>query len=429
MSDRDAGIQPSPTAEVPLGYKRTEIGVIPQEWELNTVRNLFYTLRNASNSRADLADSGEIYYIHYGDIHSKWDGVLDFSSDEVPYLKNGVECKADLLSDGDLIVADASEDQQGVGSSIEVFNLDSRSAIAGLHTIALRPMDCIFAPMFLGSLFNSHMIKDQLQGLLTGLKVFGISKRNIAQVILPLPPLPEQRAIAAALSDVDALIAALDDLIAKKRGIKQATMQQLLTGKTRLKGFSGPWEERRLGEIATITMGQSPSSAFYNLDGNGLPLIQGNADIEKRQSIERVWTMQANKRCAAGNILLTVRAPVGFVGIATSEVCLGRGVCGIQAHQNIDFLFHQLVLCEPQWKALEQGSTFTAANRNQVEQFNISIPMDGSEQRAIAEILSDMDAELDALEARREKTQQLKQGMMQQLLTGKVRLVTPEETP
>ncbi|MCB9127961.1 MAG: hypothetical protein H6638_08660 [Ardenticatenales bacterium] len=98
MSDRDAGIQPSPTAEVPLGYKRTEIGVIPQEWELNTVRNLFYTLRNASNSRADLADSGEIYYIHYGDIHSKWDGVLDFSSDEVPYSNRKYVFRMKLLN-------------------------------------------------------------------------------------------------------------------------------------------------------------------------------------------------------------------------------------------------------------------------------------------------------------------------------------------
>ncbi|MCB9171723.1 MAG: restriction endonuclease subunit S [Ardenticatenales bacterium] len=424
MSYRDAGIQPSPTAEVPLGYKRTEIGVIPQEWTLHQLGELVFRIGSGITPRG-----GSKVYVANGRpfVRSQNVGWGKLELDDLVFITDAVHetFRASEIEKGDVLL-------NITGASI------GRSAVANerlhggnvnQHVCEIRPHPELLDSRYLSSYLLSEVGQQQIDSFQAGGNRQGLNYGQIASFFVPLPPLPEQRAIAAALSDVDALIAALDDLIAKKRGIKQATMQQLLTGKTRLKGFSGPWEERRLGEIATITMGQSPSSAFYNLDGNGLPLIQGNADIEKRQSIERVWTMQANKRCAAGNILLTVRAPVGFVGIATSEVCLGRGVCGIQAHQNIDFLFHQLVLCEPQWKALEQGSTFTAANRNQVEQFNISIPMDGSEQRAIAEVLSDMDAELDALEARREKTRQLKQGMMQQLLTGKVRLVTPEETP
>ena len=117
---------------------------------------------------------------------------------------------------------------------------------------------------------------------LVGMDVFRITP-------VVLPSLSEQRAIAEALSDVDGLLAALEELIAKKRTIKQAAMQQLLTGKTRLPGFSGKWAEKLLIELATITMGQSPPSMFYNLRGEGLPLIQGNADIEDRQTIDRVW--------------------------------------------------------------------------------------------------------------------------------------------
>ena len=116
--------------------------------------------------------------------------------------------------------------------------------------------------------------------------------------------------MAAVLSDVDKLIGSLEALIAKKRAIKQAAMQQLLTGRTRLPGFGGEWEMRQLREVAVVTMGQSPPSASYNVVGDGLPLIQGKADIVGRNTIERIWTTSPSKRCARGDIVLTVRDPV-----------------------------------------------------------------------------------------------------------------------
>ena len=174
-------------------------------------------------------------------------------------------------------------------------------------------------------------------------------------------------------------------------------------------------------------MGQSPPSKFYNLQGLGLPLIQGNADIEGRRTIDRVWTTQTSKYCDAGDLILTVRAPVGTVAIAKKEACLGRGVCGLKPVGDCAFLFHALVHAEGRWQTLEQGSTFTAANSEQVEQFRLRVPSDENEQTAIAVILSDMDAEIAALERRRDKTSAIKQGMMQQLLTGRVRLVSNPE--
>jgi len=275
-------------------------------------------------------------------------------------------------------------------------------------------------PLFISFLlrridFQSHSGK-------TG--VPGVNRNDLHQIIAKLPPLPEQRAIAAVLSDVDALIATLDRLIAKKRAIKQGAMQQILTGKTRLPGFSGAWEVKTLGEIAAINMGQSPDSKNYNQKGIGIPLIQGNADIENRKSIERVWTTHVTKVCDRGDLILTVRAPVGSIGIASEYSCLGRGVCSLKPiNHDIDFLFHSLVLAENQWKTLEQGSTFTAANSAQIAEFPLRVTELIEEQRAIAAILSDMDAEIAALEARRDKTRALKQGMMQELLTGNIRLI------
>ena len=250
--------------------------------------------------------------------------------------------------------------------------------------------------------------------------------RIVSAVKFPLPPLPEQRAIAAVLSDVDELIGSLEALIAKKRAIKQAAMQVLLTGRTRLPGFSGEWETKRLEEIATVTMGQSPPSASYNVGGDGLPLIQGNADIARRSTIDRIWTTLPGKFCGAGDIVLTVRAPVGYVARASKRACLGRGVCGLRPLGHGPFLYYALIMRESHWEDVEQGSTFSAVNSAQVAGFPICSPMDREEQQAIATILSDMDAEIAALERRLDKTRTIKQGMMQQLLTGAIRLPIPQ---
>ena len=186
--------------------------------------------------------------------------------------------------------------------------------------------------------------------------------------------------------------------------------------------FSGKWSEKPLSDLAVITMGQSPSSIFYNSSGEGLPLIQGNADIENRQTIERVWTTQGNKRCDLGDLILTVRAPVGSVAVANERACIGRGVCSLKPFGDSSFLFHALVHAEDQWQALEQGSTFTAANSKQVGQFRLFVPDDENEQRVIAEVLSGVDGLLNALDTLIAKKRAIKQAVMQQLLTGKTRL-------
>jgi type I restriction enzyme S subunit len=249
-----------------------------------------------------------------------------------------------------------------------------------------------------------------------------INGQKLKTYPIPLPPTrAEQEAIAAALSDADALIESLEQLLAKKRQIKQGAMQELLTGKKRLPGFSGEWEVKRLGSIAEIIMGQSPSSSHYNNKGDGLPLIQGNADIYDRKTIKRVFTTEITKRGYSGDILMSVRAPVGEISRATFDICLGRGVCAIR-YPN-EWLYHALIAQEPAWAKLSKGSTFDSVNSTDLKGFVIAVPDDQSEQTAIAAILSDLDAELAALEDKLEKYRKIKQGMMQELLTGRIRLI------
>lgn len=198
-------------------------------------------------------------------------------------------------------------------------------------------------------------------------------------------------------------------------------MQELLTGKRRLPGFSGEWDRKKLGEICEIVMGQSPRSSQYNMKGLGLPLIQGNADVINRITVKRVFTTEITKRGRAGDILMSVRAPVGEVSRATFDLCLGRGVCAIR-YPN-EFLYHALIFKEPAWVKMSKGSTFDAVNSADIKAFEIDIPINENEQIAISELLSDMDAELTVLEEKLAKARQVKQGMMQELLTGRIRLV------
>jgi type I restriction enzyme S subunit len=253
----------------------------------------------------------------------------------------------------------------------------------------------------------------------------GVNRNDLHEIGVSLPPLPEQRAIANALSDVDALITSLDKLIAKKRDIKQATMQQLLTGKTRLPGFSGEWEVKKLGEIAEIIMGQSPLGTSYNRDGNGYPLINGPTEFTDKHPIKIQWTDQPTKFCKKNDVLLCVRgSSTGRINIADDDYCIGRGVAAIRAKSEIDgkYITFQVKCAVVDILALTTGSTFPNIDGKSIR--SISFPLPSlPEQQAIAQILSDIDAEIAALEQKRDKTRALKQGMMQELLTGKTRLL------
>ncbi len=253
----------------------------------------------------------------------------------------------------------------------------------------------------------------------------GVNRNDLHEIALSLPSLPEQRAIAATLSDVDALIMSLDRLIAKKRDIKQATMQQLLTGKTRLPGFNEKWEVKKLGEITEVVMGQSPVGTSYNRDGNGYPLINGPTEFTDRYPIKIQWTNEPTKFCKKKDILVCVRgSSTGRINIANDDYCIGRGIAAIRAKAevNTEYITFQVDWAVKNILALTTGSTFPNIDGKSIRSIECPLP-NFSEQQAIANILSDMDAEIAALEQKRDKTRSLKQGMMQELLTGKTRLV------
>ena len=176
------------------------------------------------------------------------------------------------------------------------------------------------------------------------------------------------------------------------------------------------WREVRLEEICEVNMGQSPKSETYNENNIGLPLIQGNADIKNRKTLPKVYTSEPTKQCDIGDIIMTVRAPVGAIAKSYHNACIGRGVCALKPKENNDFLYHFLVNYEDKWNKLSQGSTFTAVNGNDIKNIKILYPP-LEEQKKIAEILSTVDQKIDFVDKQIEETETLKKGLMQKLLT------------
>ena len=233
-----------------------------------------------------------------------------------------------------------------------------------------------------------------------------------------LPPLEEQERIVRVLAAADRAIARTEDLIAAKQKLKDGLSWQLITGKCRLPEFDGVWTSGSLGELAVISMGSSPPSSSYNDHSDGLPLIQGNADTSNRRSAPRMWTSVITTTCEVGDILLSVRAPVGEISISDHNACVGRGMASIRArpHCSQSYLYQALLMFESQWLRLSQGSTFTAINSNDLRSLRIELPEEIAEQEAIAEVLGVVDRQVEILECKLAALYKLKKGLVQRLV-------------
>lgn len=390
---------------LPKGYKQTEVGLIPVDWEVKKVSEIF-EIHNNNRLPINEEERKKIKgkYPYYGPTK-----IQDYINE---YRFSGRY--ALIGEDGDHFLKWKSMSMTQLASG--KFNVNN-------HAHILRGTKVASTNWFY--YFFSH--RDITSNLTRqGAGRYKLTKAALLTLPCALPPtLAEQKAIATALSDVDSLISSLNALIAKKKAIKQGAMQQLLTpphkGGKRLDGFDGEWVETSLGEFAKINMGQSPLSSNYNTNSDGLPLVQGNADINNRKTIIRNYTSQITKKADKGDIIMSVRAPVGEIAIASFDCCIGRGVCSLKS--NNDFLYQFLVFFETSWAQFSTGSTFDSINSNQLKELTFFAPVDEDEQKAIAQILSDMDEELEELTIKKEKYEHIKQGMMQELLAGKTRLV------
>jgi len=391
------------------GYKQTEVGVIPEDWEVKPLGELTTTV--ASGRSKPNATYGN-YAVHGST------GVIGYS--------DTAEYKGDAV-----LVA-------RVGANAGKLNIVSGEYGVTDNTIIVR-----FGSGSSLSFFWRQMESKNLNSLVFGSGQPLITGTQLKALAVCVPPLPEQRAIAAALSDVDALLAKLDQLIAKKRDLKQAAMQQLLTGSTRLPGFGGEWEVKPLKDICWFQEG--PGVRNYQFTKRGVKLLNGtnisNGRVvldttDRHISEEEAFGCYKHFLVDDGDILIAssgvtidkFHEKVAFASSENLPLCMNTSTIRFKTNSSelLDkylYLFLQSDLFKVPIGKQATGSAQLNFGPAHLNKINLKLPPTLEEQTAIATVLSDMDAEIAALEARRDKTRDLKQGMMQELLTGRIRLV------
>lgn len=390
--------------ELKKGYKQTDIGIIPAEWKLMTIDQIFEFHSTSNYSKAEMLSEGEIGCFHYGLIHSLPNNNYDIRNG-VKYFVTKQQAKYEFIKDGDLVMVDASEDLSGVNKSIEISGIDDKLYISGLHTFLLRDRG-FFEKYFKGQILNSYFTKAQFYRLAVGMKVFGVSKQNIKTVLLPVPTKSEQIAIANALSDIDSNITSLENLIEKKKAIKQGAMQKLLKPKY-------GWVSYKLEEICVIKKGQQLNKSTLTQDGD-FPVMNGGVSPSG-------FTSQYNQN--ADTIIISEGGnSCGFVNFITTKFWQGGHCYSIETRQNTDFLYHIMKFKEKEIMSLRVGSGLPNIQLKRLYSFQLIIP-EMEFQIELAEIFNSFDLEIKALNIKLNKLKELKQSMMQNLLTGKIRII------
>ena len=410
--------------EVKAGYKLTAAGAIPEEWEVSTIGQEFEV---KLGKMLDAERNAGVPKPYLGNRAVQWDR---FDIGDLPtVLMSRSDIEKYRLQQGDLLVCEGGD----VGRcAVWEAPLEECYYQKALHR--LRPLRG-FDPLVMAAYLRSWSDGGLLANYVTQTSIAHLPREKFMEVPLPVPPVTEQRAIALALGDMDALLAGLDRLIAKKRDLKQAAMQQLLTGQTRLPGFQVEWETRLLPDLAEIRSGGTPSTNDPEAwDGDiawctptditalaGGKYLTGTARRITAHGLKR----SSAEVIPAGSVVMTSRATIGECAINAVPMTTNQGFKNFVPFESVDaeFLYYLLTTQKAGFISLCGGSTFLEIGKAQLRGYGVRVPPDKPEQTAIATALSDMDAELTALEARRDKTRALKQGMMQELLTGRTRLV------
>ncbi len=363
--------------------------------------------------------------VRYGQIYTEHDAwIRNIQS----FVSLGVAESSRTLQSGEILFAGSGETKAEIGKCVAY--LGAEPTVAGGDIVILTPSNV--DSLFLGYALNAPQVAVQKMARAQGDAVVHISAANLSTIFINLPPRAEQEAIAEALSDADAAIESLEALIAKKRDIKQATMQQLLTGRTRLAGFDSDWKSVRLGDHATMRSGGTPITTESSYYGGPIPWVS-ISDMTKTgkyiRFTERYLTETGIANSSAsifpsGVLLYAMYASIGQCCISTVEMSTSQAILGITCAPslNLEFLYYTMQFMRAELIRAGQQGTQANLNLEMVKNVKLLLPS-LEEQGAISETLGALDEDLVAFECQLSKLLLVKQGMMQDLLTGKVRLV------
>lgn len=439
--------------ELKPGYKQTEVGTLPDEWDTRPLAKVLSSARLGGNYTNQDAETA-LPLMKMGNLAR---GVFDLA--KVQFIAPGVKPDpAHMLAYGDVLFN--TRNTLDLVGKVALWRNELPLAYYNSNLMRLEfDPEQVCSNEYANYALNTESAISRLRGLATGTtSVAAIYTRDLLKFLFLVPPRAEQCAIAGVLSDVDKLLTALDRLIAKKRGLKQAAMQRLLTGQTRLPGFGtraplvehgllgqfpSDWKPLELAALlersrgiryGIVQPGDYDPSGRYMIRGQDYSEAKGWADPSEVFRVSpAIEERYRNARVKAGDLIMTIVGYCGHVevvpdwldGANLTQTTARIAVDSTQAVGN----FCRYMLLGPvgrnQVAASLKGAAQPGLNCGDIEKFLLPMPTI-PEQTAIAAVLSDMDAELAALEARRDKTCALKQAMMQELLTGRMRLVKPE---
>jgi type I restriction enzyme S subunit len=411
--------------EMRPGYKQTEIGSIPNEWEVKALPEVSWFQEGPGLRNWQFTNAG-MKVINVTNLEG---GVLNLERTDrhISIAEFNRMYRHFAVDAADIVMASSGNSYSKTAAVRE----QDLPLVMNTSVIRFKPsQSCDYG--FLWAILTSPLFKGQIDLMITGGAQPNFGPYHLNRVLVPTPPLPEQRAIAAALSDLDALLDVLDRLIAKKRDLKQAAMQQLLTGQIRLPGFHGEWSDsplRRFVKQFVVPMRDKPRRFTGDIpwcrieDFDGMYLSSSKTG----QCVDTDTVREMNlKIYPTGTLLVSCSADLGRCVIVAQPLVSNQTFIGLVLDDDISsnvFFYYLMTSRAEDLNNLSSGTTISYLSREQFEEFIVRVPIDAHEQTAIATVLSDMDAELSALEARREKTRALKQGMMQELLTGRTRLL------
>ena len=431
------------------GYKMTEVGVIPEDWEVKTLGKLAcingrigfrgYTVK-------DLVRKGEGAIAIGGKHISK--NFLDLSDAEYISWKKYYESPEIMVKQGDIVLA-----QRGTLGKSALIKSDIGPATINPSLVLINKIKC--NNLYLIYNMQSSSVTDYIRQINSQTSIPMISQKQIEGIKIAIAKLDcEQAAIATALSDVDSLISALTKKIMKKKAIKQGLMQQLLTGRKRLPGYEKnrepvqtewgaipkDWKTLSIGKCCSIKARigwQGLKKSEYLSSGEyvlvtGTDFLNGRIDWKSCVYVSKKrYEQDANIQIVKHDILITKDGTIGKVAFLDDVPCLGTlnsGIFVVRSHSEeldqcyLSKIFESFIF-DAFLESLVAGSTINHLYQKDFVHFNFPVPPTISEQTAIANILSDCDSEIAALEEKRDKYKEIKQGMMQQLLTGKIRLI------
>jgi len=407
-------------------FKQTELGVIPEDWDILTFDEIADSKKKWSITggpfgsdlkTSDYTNSG----IQVIQLQNIGDGkFIDESQVFVSIVKANKLLSANIYAN-EIILSKMGDP---VARACFMPEKAERYVMAS-DGIRLVVNEKKFSKKFVHDYINSDFFRIRAFEISTGSTRLRIGLPNLKSLLVICPPLPEQKAIAQVLSDTDNLIQAIEQKLTKKRAIKQGAMQQLLTPKK-------DWAVKKLGEVSTMSSGGTPSSKIAEYY-NGNILWVSISDITKagkfindsaKKITEKGLLNSSAKIFSKNTVLLAMYASIGKCCIATEEVSTSQAILGIEVKKQLlnEYLYYFLLFNGEALASQGQQGTQSNLNKGMVENLDLPLPK-YEEQTQIVTILSDMDAEITQLEQKLSKYKLLKQGLMQNLLTGKFRLV------